>query len=142
MCQKKIDFDFQKIEMLFRRERYSINMPTAREQQLAKQLDWAKRQKSYAWAKYFESEASRQRDDIGQYEQIERIVEVDDIPLNIRSEFKDMLKALKKKIECPICYGVIEPDDMKLTNCGHKYCPVCFEQIDKCAICRKPLKKK
>lgn len=117
-------------------------MPTAREQQLERQLDWAKRQKSYAWAKYFESEASRQRDDVVQYQQIERIVEVDDIPLNIRSEFKDMLKALKKKIECPICYNVIEPDDMKLTNCGHKYCPDCFEKIDKCAICRKSLKKK
>ena len=54
------------------------------------------------------------------------------------------MKTLKKKWNVRFCYNVIEPDDMKLTNCGHKYCKTCYDKLietnNKCAICRKIIK--
>jgi hypothetical protein len=110
-------------------------------QQLENQLKWAKKQTAFAWAKYYEEINSSHIDDVHQYNQIQVFTEVEDIPLHIIVEFKNMMKELKKKIECPICLEIIEGDDMKLTGCGHKYCSKCYDQIDKCAICRKSIKK-
>ena len=54
------------------------------------------------------------------------------------------MKTIKKKWNVRFCYNVIEPDDMKLTNCGHKYCKTCYDKLietnNKCAICRKIIK--
>lgn len=113
-------------------------MPTI--QQLENQLKYSKKQTSYAWAKFYEAESNQHLENVVQYQKIEVFSQVEDIPLHIIAEFKEMMKQLKKKIECPICLEVIEVDDMKLAGCGHKYCSTCFEKIDKCAICRKKIK--
>lgn len=52
--------------------------------------------------------------------------------------------------ECPICYEVVN-ERCVLTDCGHKYCRVCFYKIKKiaeangvfpnCAMCRCEIKK-
>ena len=109
-------------------------------QQLEKELAWAKKQTSFAWAKFYEAENNQHLEDMVQFKKIEVFTEVEDIPLHVVAELKSMMKQLKKKIECPICLEVIEVDDMKLAGCGHKYCSHCFEKIDKCAVCRKKIK--
>ena len=48
---------------------------------------------------------------------------------------------LKKKLDCPICLDLIEPNQLQISSCGDKYCKDCYSHIDQVAICRKMLKK-
>ena len=52
-----------------------------------------------------------------------------------------MVKELKKKLECPICLNIIDEGKLKIIGCGHKYCEDCLSKIDKCAICRRNIRK-
>lgn len=102
-----------------------------------------KKQKKYAWGKYFEAQNQNHNNLVDNYNMINQIVE--HIPLPIYMEYKEMFKELKKKIDCPICLETIDPGKLALTHCGHKYCETCFNKIKskpdaKCAMCRKPLK--
>ena len=91
---------------------------------------------------YRECERSHEAD-YGTYQSINALSLAPDIPTHVQNEFKEMLDALRKKIECPVCLDVIEESkDIQFTPCGHKYCSTCLPRLDKCAICRKPLKKK
>jgi len=54
-----------------------------------------------------------------------------------------MVEELKKEIECPVCLTIIDKDELKISNCGHKYCKTCYDELvireNKCCICRKKL---
>lgn len=115
-------------------------------QTLQNQLLWARKQKSYAWAKYYESINRHLVGDRITYQIINRTCE--EMPTHIKNEFKEMAMALKKKWECPICLDFIADDALEITNCGHFYCKPCLKQLIEtqktagdakweCATCRK-----
>ena len=115
-------------------------------EQLNRQLEWSKKQTSYAWAKYYESEREALGDNIAQYERVNGVM-IDEagLPDFVKIEMMEMIKELKKKIECPICLEVIEVDHLDISKCGHKYCKDCLGRLKqstkKCAVCRKKLCK-
>ena len=39
-------------------------------------------------------------------------------------------------VECPICYEDFNENDLKIVECGHKFCEYCISRITKCALCR------
>jgi len=102
------------------------------------------------WAKYYGSETIRHnlvRDYIIRMRQLEEEIKKRDAPLYekahipefVKTEMINMIKELKKEIECPICLIEIKTDEIKFSSCGHKYCNSCLSKIDKCAICRKKI---
>lgn len=108
---------------------------------LRKQLAYAKKQTSYAWAKYYSTMESRHEQSVATYQLQTKVVEVSkELPTHLVNEIQEMLVTLKKEIECPICMEVI--GDLKITGCGHKFCGECFAKLDKCAICKRIIKKK
>lgn len=97
---------------------------------LTRQLQYARKQKSYAWAKFYEARNENLGEDHIQHQRIVRIVESAEplgLPKHLMDEFKEMAKALEKKWECPICMGMIPDGDLAITNCGHFYCKDCLE---------------
>lgn len=107
---------------------------------LRKQLNYAKKQTSYAWAKYYSSMEQQHERSVATYQLQTKVVEASaELPTHLVAEIKEMLVALKKDIECPICMEVI--GELKITGCGHKFCDKCFAQLDKCAICKRAIKK-
>ena len=106
------------------------------------QLDYAKRQTSYAWAKYYSQINSAHNGDINVYRQNLRVLEhQDELPIHLVNEIEEMSKKLRIQIQCPICMEVIEEGKLKISVCGHKYCNDCFPQLDKCAMCRRVFNK-
>ena len=66
----------------------------------------------------------------------------DGIAKNIQNELFDMVKELKKDIECPICFEpILDRDCLHITSCGHKFCVECRTKITDCAMCRKKIGK-
>lgn len=61
------------------------------------------------------------------------------IPEFVLNEMTEMIRELKKEIECPICYVELKSDEIKFSSCGHKYCKDCLSKINECAICRKKI---
>ena len=104
------------------------------------QIGSLKRQKAFAWAKFYESEESSHEQVGNVYRRMTNVEE--DLPTHLLIEFQEMTSLLKKMIECPICLEVIEDGQLEITHCGHKYCQACRSQITQCAICRKSLKPK
>jgi hypothetical protein len=105
-----------------------------------KQLE---KQRKYAWGKYYEAVEGRHIEQVSNYLMTKSLLEkVEDIPDFVVKELNDLHKELKKSVECPICYDVLE--NFKLSNCGHKYCKTCYDKLidttNKCALCRKQLK--
>jgi zinc-RING finger domain len=107
-----------------------------------------RRQKAYAWAKYYETLNSSLQQDRRQHERITRIVSEDSIPEHIKTELKTMATTLHKKWECPVCLEMIDDGDLEITNCGHFYCKTClqthietFKQRGEtkynCCVCRR-----
>ncbi len=104
-----------------------------------------------AWIKYYDEIRENHYLKARNYELQQKILdnfdlaeddEEDGIATHIQNEIFDMVKELKKDIECPICLEpIVIRDDLHITNCGHKYCVKCRKQIDNCAICRKKLGK-
>lgn len=115
---------------------------------LTNKLTYARRQKAYAWAKYYEQVNNALHEDHGHYVAYNRVVAEDAIPTHIKNELKEMAAALKKKWECPICMDMIAEDDLDISNCGHYYCKPCLAQLKQtqktagkpkweCAVCRR-----
>ena len=98
--------------------------------------------KKFAWGKYYGEVNDNLENNTTQFIQMNSFVE--SIPTHIKDEYIKMLDELKKEIECPICMEIINRGDLQLSNCGHKYCKMCFDRIlsdsNKCAICKKKLK--
>ena len=99
-----------------------------------------RKQKAFAWAKYYQSINEQHIGNVGYYTTINNVMEEYELPTHLVNEFQELLKKLHKKIECPICLEII--DDLKITGCGHKFCGTCFQKIETCAICRKKIKKR
>ena len=59
-------------------------------------------------------------------------LEISNVPTN--TEIHNVLK-LAGKTE------IIDEGKLKITGCGHKFCEKCFDKIDKCAICRRNIRK-
>ena len=112
-------------------------------EQLRKQLDYSKKQTSFAWAKYYEANANQLRGDIEAYNQIQQLPP--ETPEFVLNQLKDFHIKLRKKIECPICLEIIEPEKLGISKCGHKFCNDCLDKLKtttkKCAVCRKTLCK-
>jgi hypothetical protein len=117
-------------------------------EQLTQKLQWARKQKSFAWAKYYEQVNGALHNDHGNVVVYERIIEDAGIPPHIKEEMKQMAVALKKKWECPICMEMIDDGQLEITNCGHYYCKACLDMYQqqqkrenpnkwKCAVCRR-----
>jgi ubiquitin C-terminal hydrolase len=107
----------------------------------------ARKQKAFAWAKYFEQVNGELQNDHIIYKRYERIIN-DEIPHHIKEELKEMGKELHKKWECPICMEMIADNNLDITNCGHYFCKGCLESYKKtqkengeekwkCAVCRR-----
>jgi hypothetical protein len=123
-------------------------MTDATTEQLMNRLTYARRQKAFAWAKYYEAMNDTLREDHIHYNQYNNIVSNEAIPAHIKTELKEMATALKKKWECPICMNMIEDGDLEISNCGHYYCKPCLAQLKQtqkdagkpkweCAVCRR-----
>jgi len=112
--------------------------------QLIKENESLARARRYAWAKYYSEIEQQLEGNIEQYNIVSKI-DIDDIPLHIKNEYVAMVKELNKKISCPLCLEIIDPANLKLTNCGHKYCNDCFKKLEEsgyneCSVCKKKLK--
>jgi len=59
-------------------------------------------------------------------------------PYKRRKYFISKLFNFHKKADCPICFENCKM--VKLHNSNHYVCMSCFLKIDKCPICREPLK--
>lgn len=97
------------------------------------------------WAAFYKSETQAHQKINGLYSQIKLLktnINGEDegaIPDFMKNEIKELLKELKKEIECPICYEELKSDEIKFSSCGHKYCESCLSKINECAICRKKI---
>jgi hypothetical protein len=108
-----------------------------------------KKQKSFAWAKYYDSIYNRMRDatiilniaPITLNNQGE-VTPKELLPSHITQEFYDMAVELKKTFSCPVCLELVNKDNIQITFCGHIYCNDCLTTLknmpkSKCAVCRK-----
>ena len=115
-----------------------------------------KRQRGFAWSKYYKTLAEKHDMEIRVWalmNELHRRPEPDaasssndreavsTIPGHLTKEMEDMMGELKKSVECPVCLEPIEKGKLKITGCGHKYCETCLKKLDKCAICRRKIKK-
>ncbi len=112
---------------------------------LKNQLKYAKKAKSFAWAKYYGQVAEANTTAVKHHQKLAALLEAGaegGIPEHVKTELKDMIDELRKTCECPICLEVINTEDMEITNCGHKFHKNCLAQIEtnKCPTCRKKLK--
>ena len=115
------------------------------------QINSLKRQKAYAWAKFYQSESRHHHDNAQRYRVMTEATVVESIPTHIRDEYIKMCEETKKEISCPICMDVIEYENLFLSSCGHKYCKACYIQYInhlkstdkplKCAVCKRKVKE-
>jgi len=111
------------------------------------------RQRSYAWAKYYEEVEQDHAYDIVVYNTLTTTTEpeiMNVVPTHIANELKELLAKTKTRIECPICIEVIPVENLELSSCGHKYCKTCYYQyLDhlvaneeplKCAVCKRKVR--
>jgi hypothetical protein len=117
---------------------------------LTRSLDYARKQRAFAWAKFYDQVNIAHLEAHMNYMAYLRVLDASDtaIPIHIINEFKEMSAALKKKWECPICLDMISEGDLDISNCGHYYCKPCLQQLIKtqkdegkpkweCGVCRK-----
>lgn len=102
------------------------------------------------WACFYRAEQLNHElhmDYLYQVKKLEQLIQERDAPLYekahipefVKTEITEMIKQLKKSVECPICYEELPADKIKFSNCGHKYCETCLSKIKECAICRKKI---
>jgi hypothetical protein len=122
--------------------------------EMANQIESLKRQKAFAWAKYYESEAERADGTNGIVIMLERsgiarqggeLVTPTELPPHITAEFMEMATKLNKEHTCPVCLDLVTSATIHITWCGHILCKGCYEQLKttageakpKCPACRK-----
>lgn len=119
--------------------------------EIMNEINQLKRKAKMGWACYYQAEERHQREILDLLSNLsilqdglDKIKKTSEevIPDFITNEIKELYKETKKSIECPICYDIIEVDNLKISNCGHKYCKDCFSKINDCAICRKKIYRK
>ena len=115
---------------------------------LQTRLDYAQKQRAFAWAKYYQSINQAHDNDFATYQTINVISEDTGVPEHIKSQMKEMAVALKKKWECPCCMEFIPDGEVEITNCGHIYCKSCLKTWKdtqkgqgktkwECAVCKR-----
>lgn len=110
-------------------------------QSLQGKLNQKEKERKVAWAKYFAELEHNQSDNIIYYETLKQ-VEVNAMPEHIKVSFLEMMKKLKLNTECPICLDTINPKNIDMTRCGHKFCKSCLDSLKaipgttKCPTCR------
>ena len=110
---------------------------------LENQLIYIKKQRAYAWAKFYEQFNNTHNREFMNYSQNLSILEYsDELPIHLIHEIESLNKELRISIECSICLDIIALGKLKISICGHKYCNDCFPKLDKCAICRRQFIKK
>jgi transcription elongation factor Elf1 len=90
------------------------------------QLNFARKQKAFAWAKYYEAVNQAHTQAVVQYVTLTTTATDVAVPAHIKTTLKEMADQLKKKFECPICLEMIESEQLEITNCGHYYCKGCL----------------
>ena len=105
-----------------------------------KQYNAQVRKAKAGWAKYYCEMEQNQGIQVVYYEQVKQLP-VNDMTEYAQSQIQELLIQLKKEIECPICLETINPKEIEMTACGHKYCKQCINTIKaganpECAICR------
>ena len=108
-----------------------------------KQYNAQVRKAKAGWAKYFCELEQNQDRDIIYYESVKQLP-VNDMTDYAQAQIQELLIQLKKHIDCPVCLETINPKDIEMTACGHKYCKGCINTIKQsikpeCAICRSKL---
>ena len=98
------------------------------------------RKAKQGWACYFKAIEQGQLCDIIYYEKVKELP-VNDMSDYAKKQIEELLIQLKKQIECPICLETIDPKNIEMTACGHKYCKQCINTLKqtinpKCSICR------
>jgi len=111
---------------------------------LKKQNKSLTQQKKLAWGKYYGELNETMESNKTVVQLFKNLNEINmEIPTHLKNEISEMMEKLKMTYECPICLTAIEKEDLKITNCGHKYCKGCFDKLlettNKCAICKKVL---
>ncbi len=127
-----------------------------------KKIKSLEKQKSFAFAKFYNECKRKHTEYIELYHKHKKMSEdlevmcenlqelsqdleqAGQLPLHVISELKEMYVKEKKIIECPICYDIIEVDNLVFSSCLHKYCKGCYDRLleqeeKKCAVCRKKL---
>ena len=108
------------------------------------------KQKSFGCAMFYKESSERHIEKIALLETINKLNEnlSVELPEHITAELKELLKKTREEVSCPICLDTINPDNLKWSSCGHRYCGDCLKQLidnstePSCAICRKRLYKK
>ena len=120
------------------------------------QYDRLTRQRAFAWAKYYNSVATRADDANGivgmlNTSGIERyrgeIIRPDILPPHITLTFMEMAERLNQEYTCPICLELVSSATIHLTWCGHILCKTCFNELKtssgsdhpNCPSCRKKI---
>ena len=108
-----------------------------------KQYNAQVRKAKAGWAKYYCELESNQVSQVVYYEQVKELP-VNDMSDYAQAQIQELLIQLKKQIECPVCLETINPKEIEMTACGHKYCKQCINTIKaganpECAICRNRL---
>ena len=101
---------------------------------LQTRLNSEKKQKGYAWYRFYEEVKKEHENKIVIKEQLENAV-----PNFLTNEIKELYDKLKLEISCPICYEELTTEQIQFSNCGHKYCKECLDKLDKCAFCKKKI---
>jgi hypothetical protein len=115
--------------------------------------DNAWKQRSVAWAKYYEviNEEMERARTIIQFVNPANVGNArvvlpprEELPTHITQELYEMAEKLKKKYDCPICLDMVTKETIKITFCGHIYCDTCLTALKAttnpvCGICRRKL---
>ena len=118
------------------------------EQKLHNKIKSLDKQKSFAFAMYYNECKRSHKDYIELYEKhkkmCEELEQLTEPPIHLINELKEQYIKDKKQIDCPICLEIIPIDKLSFSSCCHKYCGDCLKQLQqqptpKCAICRKKL---
>lgn len=104
-------------------------------------------QRRFAWAKYYEEARRAHETTIVVVNRQQAILTDPTLPTHLKNEIEELRTALRKDYECPICIDMIQSGQLDITNCGHKYCKTCLDQLlhqqsPKCAVCRKALARR
>ena len=103
------------------------------------QLDYARKQRAYAWAQFYEARNDAHHIAFVQVENFRHMAEDATVPEHMKTLIKEMGDELKKKWDCPICADFIPDGELDITNCGHFYCKACLKGWkDKCKADGKP----
>ena len=121
---------------------------------LPQQITSLKKQKSFAWAKFYEAESQTADNTNGIVAMLNisgvprengELIRPVVLPPHITLEFMEMAEKLNKHHTCPCCLDLVNSTTIHITWCGHILCKSCYEILKtsagttkpKCPTCRK-----